>query len=37
MFVGHNIDTFDMGFMRAKASIYNVTNFKEYPTIDTLK
>ena len=36
-FVGHNIDAFDMGFMRAKAQIYNVTNFKEYPTIDTLK
>ena len=37
VFVGHNIDAFDMGFMRAKAQIYNVTNFREYPTIDTLK
>lgn len=37
VFVGHNIDTFDMGFMRTKSTIYKVTNFKEYPTIDTLK
>ena len=37
VFVGHNIATFDMGFMRTKAQIYNITNFKEYPVIDTLK
>lgn len=36
-FIGHNIDAFDMGFMRVKSDIYHIKDFKEYPTVDTLK